>query len=433
MPEKESKDNLYIRSEEVQEILTNPPSWIVRWGITLIFLFTFIVLVLSFIIKYPDFVSAKIIVTTERPAEQLKARQSGAIDTIFIENRQSVKPNQRLAILKNTANYKDVYFLKSIIDTLDFTLNDFSFPIELIVDLNLGDIEIAYIDFEKSYVEYYLLKDLEPYVYKLESNAQSLAEIKTQLISQIKQKQLLEREQKLAKVDFERHKQLFERGVISQQEYESKELEFIQMQKQISTMAISISQMRGAISSANEALKSTQLNEREESTRFLRNLAQSYNALQKSIRDWEHAFVLSSSIDGIVSFQEYWGVNQNVTIGDVVFSVLPKNTSNLVGKSTIASQNSGKVTVGQKVLIKLDNYPYQQFGMLVGFVENISISPNADEQYFVYISLPNGTKTSYGQKLVFDQELLGNAEIITEDLSVAERLFYKFKEVFKYR
>lgn len=432
MPEKEKLENLDIRSEEVQEILTNPPSWIVRWGITLIFLFTLIILVLSFLIRYPDFVSAKVIVTTETPAEKLIARYSGQIDTIFIQNRETVMPNQKLAVLKNTANYKDVYFLKGIIDTLDFRLRDFSFPIEFIVDLNLGDIEMAYIDFEKSYVEYFLLKDLDPYAFKLQTSNQSLTEIKAQLVSQIRQKQLLERELKLAKTDFDRHKQLFSKGVISQKEFEAKELEFIQMQKNISAMAISISQMREAILSANETLKNTELNEREENTRFLRNLAQSYNALKKAIRDWEHLYVLSSSIDGIVSFQEYWGVNQNVSTGDVVFSVLPKNTSDLVGKSTIASQNSGKVAKGQKVLIKLENYPYHQYGMLVGFVENISISPDALGNYFVYVSLPNGTKTSYGKNLVFDQELLGNAEIITEDLSVAERLFYKFREAFKY-
>ncbi|NEQ04098.1 MAG: HlyD family efflux transporter periplasmic adaptor subunit [Moorea sp. SIO3F7] len=432
MPEEKNPEHIEIRSEEVQEILTNPPSWIVRWGITLIFLFTIIILILSFLIRYPDSISAKVIVTTKKPTEKLVARYTGQIDTIFIKNRDTVNSNQRLAILRNTANHEDVYFLKHIIDTLDFRLKHFSFPIEVAENLDLGDIETAYIDFEKSYVEYVLLKDLKPYTYKIQSNSQSLSEIKVQLVKQIEQKSMLEREFKLAKTDFGRHKLLFEKGVISQQEYESKELEFIQMQKNINTMAISISQMRDAISSANEVLQSTQVTEREESTRFLRNLAQSYNGLKKAIRDWEHLYALTSSIDGIVSFQEFWSVNQNVQAGDIVFSVLPEDISTLVGKSTIASRNAGKVAVGQKVLIKLDNYPYQQFGMLVGIVESTSVSPDRDGNYFVYISLPDGTKTSYKQHLVFDQELLGNAEIITEDTSIAERLFYKFREVFKY-
>ena len=79
MPENPKSENLNLRSEEVQEILTNPPVWIVRWGITLIFVFTFILLSLSFIIKYPDFVSAKVLITTEQPTEKIIARNSGPI------------------------------------------------------------------------------------------------------------------------------------------------------------------------------------------------------------------------------------------------------------------------------------------------------------------------------------------------------------------
>ncbi|PWL40242.1 secretion protein HlyD [Flagellimonas aquimarina] len=432
MPENKSQTPINLRSEEVQEILTNPPSWIVRWGITLIFLFTCIILTLSFLIKYPEYVSANVIVTTKRPTEKLIARYSGQIDTIFIENRDTVQSGQKLVILKNTSNYEDVLLLKSILDTLNFSLSNFYFPMEKTTNLALGDVEVAYINFEKSYVDYSLLKDLEPYTYKLEGTKQSLAEVKIRLVNQVKQKQLLEKEYVLFQTDFERHKELFTKGVISQKEYETKELEFIQMQKNISAMAITISQMREAIASSNQAFKSTEVDEREESTRYLINLSQSYNALKKSVRDWEHNYTLSSSINGVVSFQQFWGINQQVNTGEVVFSILPTNDTGLIGKSIITSQNAGRVAVGQKVLIKLNNFPYQQYGMLVGIVESISISPNTDGNYFVYISLPNRMKTSYGQNLKFNQELIGNAEIITEDVSIAQKLFYKFNEVLKY-
>lgn len=432
MPDKLQKDNLELRSEEVQEILSNPPVWIVRWGITLIFMFTCIILTLSFIIRYPDFVTAKVLVTTELPTEKIVARYSGQLDKILVGNRDTVHIGQKLGVIENTADFDDVYLLKSIMDTIEFSTRDFLFPIELTSTLLLGDIEMAYIGFEKSYVDYFLLKDLDPYTNQLLGNTQSLTEIKIRLVDQIKQKQLLEQEFRLKRTDFERHKQLYEKGVISQQEYESKELDFLQIQKNISAMAISISQMREAISTANQTLKKTRINEQEDNTRFLKNLAQSYNALKKAIRDWEYNYTLSSSINGVISFQEYWGVNQQVNTGDVIFSILPVDISNLVGKLIIPAQNAGKVTIGQKVLVKLDNYPYQQYGMLVGKVRNISISPDRDGNYIVYISLQEGTRTSYGQELGFEQELLGNAEIITEDLSVAERLFYKFKDLFKY-
>ncbi|MEW4924698.1 HlyD family efflux transporter periplasmic adaptor subunit [Algibacter sp. 2305UL17-15] len=432
MPKKEKQDNLELRSEEVQEILTNPPVWIVRWGITLIFMFVCVILCLSFIIKYPDFVTAKILVTTKQPTEKVVSRYSGQLEKLFVNNRDTVTINQKLAIIKNTANFDDVYTLKSIMDTLPFNIQSFKFPFDKTAYLILGDINTAYIGFEKSYTDYFLLKDLDPYTNQLGGNKVSLQELKNRLRNQVIQKGLLEQEFKLKQKDLQRDKTLFEKGIISQRDYELKQLDFIQMQKSISAMAISISQMTEAISSANQTLKNTHINEQEDNTRFLKNLTQSYDLLKEAIRNWEYNYVLRSSIDGVVSFQDYWGKNQFVQSGSVVFSILPTDTTHLVGKLVLPAQNAGKVGVEQKVLIKLDNYPYQQYGMLIGKVTNFSISPNNEGNYTVYVSLPNGTKTSYNKEFRFTQELLGNAEIITEDLSIAERLFYKFKDIFKY-
>ena len=432
MPENQLEDNINLRSEEVQEILSNPPIWIVRWGITLIFMFVCIILTLSFIIKYPDFVTAKVLVTTKQPAEKVISRYSGQLDKIFIKNRDTVNVNQKLAIIKNTADYEHVYLLKQILDTIPFNLKNFQFPFNQTSHLNLGDINAAYIGFEKSYTDYFLLKDLDPYMNQLGGDKTALQEIKNRLRSQIVQKKLLEQEFALKQTDLDRNKHLFNKGIISEQTYEQKQLEFIQMQKNISSMAISISQMREAISSANRTIKSTHISEQEDNTRFSRNLTQSYDLLKEAIRNWEYNYVLKSSINGVISFQDYWGVNQFVNSGSIVFSILPVDTSNLVGKLVIPAQNAGKVSIGQKVFIKLDNYPYQQYGMLIGKVTNFSISPNDEGNYTVFIDLPKGTTTSYNQSFTFTQELLGNAEIITENLSVAERLFYKFREVLTY-
>ena len=432
MSKKEKKEIVNLRSEEVQEILSNPPIWIVRWGITLIFMFTCIILALSFMIKYPDFVTAKVLITTKQPAEKVTSRSSGQLNKIFIKDRDTVFVNQKLAILKNTAHVEDVYLLKRIIDSIPFHLKTFHFPFEKTSHLILGEIITAYIGFEKSYTDYFLLKDLDPYTNKLGGNKIALQEIKNRLQNQIAQKKLLEQEVVLKQTDFKRSAGLFKKGIISRQAFELKQLEFIQTQKSSSAMAMSISQMREAISSASRNLNSTKISEYEDNTRFLNNLTQSYDLLKEAIRDWEYKYVLKSSINGVVSYQDYWGVHQFVNSGSVVFSILPVNTSNLVGKLIIPAQNAGKVSIGQKVFIKLDNYPYQQYGMLIGKVTNFSISPNAEGNYTVFISLPKGTKTSYNKTFQFTQELLGNAEIITENLSVAERMFYKFREVLTY-
>ena len=60
-----SEENINLRSEEVQEILGRPPRWIVRVGISIIFVVVTGLFVGSYFFKYPDILSATITVTTE--------------------------------------------------------------------------------------------------------------------------------------------------------------------------------------------------------------------------------------------------------------------------------------------------------------------------------------------------------------------------------
>jgi hypothetical protein len=51
----------------------------------------------------------------------------------------------------------------------------------------------------------------------------------------------------------------------------------------------------------------------------------------------------------------------------------------------------------------------------------------------VEIILPKGLKTSHNKTLIFDKELKGNAEIVTQDLRLIERFFYQIRELLEYQ
>jgi multidrug efflux pump subunit AcrA (membrane-fusion protein) len=120
MPVISQNDNLHLRSEEVQEIISRPPAWLVRWGITLIFILLSLLIGLSFLIRYPDFVEAKVLITTAEPTERIAARFTGQIDSIFVTNGDQVKSGQLLAGIKSTARLEDRFWnLKGIIWRID--------------------------------------------------------------------------------------------------------------------------------------------------------------------------------------------------------------------------------------------------------------------------------------------------------------------------
>lgn len=330
-------DNLHLRSEEVQEIITRPPAWLIRWGITLVFLMLALLIGLSFLIRYPDFVEAKVLVTTADPTERIAARFSGQIETLFVKNGDKVGIGQPLAGIKSTAKIEDVLFLKATLEQEPFTKdNDFLFPVNILTELVLGEIGLPFLEFERSYMEYRLIKELQPFAGQMEGTKASIEEIQKRINSQQSQKELLDRRLYLAKIDYERNKGLHRDGIIADKDFESKEMEYLQMEEQVNLMAISISQLQEALNTAYQTIKNTNINREEEETRSLKALIQSYQGLKRSLRDWEYTYLMKSSINGTVSFQKVWGANQQVNAGELAFTVLPENKAELMGAMKIS-------------------------------------------------------------------------------------------------
>ena len=78
--------------------------------------------------------------------------------------------------------------------------------------------------------------------------------------------------------------------------------------------------------------------------------------------------------------------------------------------------------------MKFTNYPYQEFGQLLGTVTAISKIPT-EQGYFVSIKLQNGLTTTYHRQLAYQAEMSGSAEVITEDLSLLERIVNNFRRI----
>ena len=196
-------------------------------------------------------------------------------------------------------------------------------------------------------------------------------------------------------------------------------------------MASSISQLRESISNSKKTSKGTEISRIRKEMTLLKNVIQSFNQLKKSIKDWEMRYVLSSKMNGKVSFLNYWSQNQTVNQGDLVFTIIPNKNSSFIAKLKTPAQNLGKVKIGQRVNLKLQNYPDYEFGVLKGTVNNISEISNKEGFYTIDVTLPEKLITSYNKEIEFKQEMRGTAEIVTEDLRLIQRFFYQFNKIIK--
>ena len=112
------EDKIELKSEEFQEVLGAVPSWILRWGITVLAVFLVILLIGSAIIKYPDVISAPIVLTGSTPPAAVVSHASGKLKELYVSDNQNVKTGDYLAVIDNPAKTEDILLLKNQLDTL---------------------------------------------------------------------------------------------------------------------------------------------------------------------------------------------------------------------------------------------------------------------------------------------------------------------------
>ena len=94
-------EDIKLRSEDVQEILTRRPSWMIRWGITLIFAILLLFVLISWFIKYPDTIEGKIVVMSQSPPIRLVNKTAGTLESVLVKDGDIVEKGDALARFEN--------------------------------------------------------------------------------------------------------------------------------------------------------------------------------------------------------------------------------------------------------------------------------------------------------------------------------------------
>lgn len=429
---KDILENLELRSESVQDILTRPPHWMIRWGNTLIFFIMLMVLLMSYFIKYPEFIPASVVVTSQNPPEKILSRSSSKIEKILVKDHQQVKDGDILMVLQSAAAYEDVLKLRNIIDSTSSN-KILHFPLTETSTLKLGELQGDYNAFAKAFQDEKLFTGLQPYAPENIAVNQSIAETKSRLAMTLQQIRLERAKFDLNAENYNRSLSLYNQGVISKLDLENERIKHIQAEQNLRNLSLTVSNLQESINNLNKTKSGTSINSQKDKINYSSATIQQFEQLRKSLKQWEHNYLIISSTNGIVSFQKFWGENQFVNAGDALLSILPENKQAIVGRMSVPSINSGKITSGQKVLVKLDNYRYQEYGIVEGEVAHISLTPDDEGNYYVDIVLPKGLKTSYNKTLPFDKELKGTADIVTQDLRLIERFFYQIRKLLGYQ
>jgi multidrug resistance efflux pump len=289
---------------------------------------------------------------------------------------------------------------------------------------------------------FYSTSNLKDYRYFLERNGvlqkindhtAQIASLKALNENLMNQKAIQAKEFELAEKDLNRQKQLHTEGVISDAEFEKFNTQYWQQKRQIEASDAAFINNDMQIQQHN-----TQINDLSQSKNDNQNtkeltVLEDIRRLKSAIDEWKKTFLLTAPIEGTVTLSKIWSPQQNIGIGEEFLTIVPTEGANpVVCKAILPITQSGKVKLGATTTVRLDAFPYQQYGILRGSLQNIALVPQK-EDYQLDIALNSNLTTSYGKTLTFRQEMQGSANIITEDRRVVERVLDRFRDLMRNR
>ncbi len=426
----EEINNIELRSEEVQEILGHIPSRIIRYGVTVVLSVVLVIFAGSFFFKYPDILSAPVEVLSHNAPAIVVAKSSGNLSGLFVSDSQQVAINTVLGVIKNPANYPHVNWLQQHLKNTGISYSDTSRLNDFPDTLQLGVIQNSYAAFLKGAADYYQFRQLDALGSKIKSLEQKSIDLQRYIDIAEKQVVLKEQEYELAVNKFVRDSSLYRKEVLSLAEFENARKEFIQQGLALGNTRSAAVNARMQMQELRQQITDYRLEQMNQEQQLQNQLQQLLQNLQSEVNAWFDTYVLLSPMDGLVAFNKIWTRNQMIQSGQEVFTIIPLQESRIIGRVTLPVQGAGKVRAGQAVNLKFGSFPHQEFGMVNARVSSVSLVP-AEQYYVVEIELPDTLITNYGKVLPFSQKMQGTAEIITDDLPLAVRLFNPLKSVLK--
>ncbi len=417
-----------LLSPDVQELVSYRPHWIIRKGNTVFFLVLILLLALTWVIQYPDMVKGSLRLVAVNPPKLLIAKTGGKLQKLIATNEQEVKKGDILAYLQSTASHAQVLQLRKWIDTTEqaILINNLDVLMEHPFPPlnNLGELQTGYEEFYKIQSEtqqllangYYqqkkkaLQKDID-YLRSISANAQQ-------------QEQLLYKEYELQKIEFKARESLAKDKVIAPLEFNQDKEKMLLKQQGLEQMKAQI--INNNISDHNKQKEVLDLQ------KYFSDQEQQFRSalltLKSSVEEWMQQYIVVAPEEGKLLFVSFLLENQLLAAGQELFYIQPMQSS-YYGEMLVAQNGLGKVRTGQSIIIKIQSYPSNEFGYLRGMVEYIANMPGKRDSFSIKVNLPQGLKTNYGKTIVFRNNLLAYAEIITDNRRLVDRFWGQLKEV----
>lgn len=399
------RELLEIRSEEIQEVISKNPSWILKYGIILTFFTLFTFIVISWFVKYPNIVIADVVITSTPAPDEIESKIPGTLSLLKKDN-DSVRTGEPIAYIKSDLDPETIIILERSIESYLKGELDFGDLTSYLIthSSSVGSISEHISSALSTGIHEESLK--KHYAIQLESLKRRLSALKEYKVKLSNQLGSIE--------------QIADSlGVSKSEDYAEIYLNIAIINYTIIENQFKIDDMESQIADLKNEQTKSQKEINIQSVGTMRKLL-------NQIRIWKEVHLLIAPKNGNVIFQEILQDNSYVEPGHV-FTVIPSEKE-VIALAKIPIASVVKIKKGQAVNIQLKMYPSGDFGVVQGIVESVSTVPKQDHIQ-VFIRLPKGIYTTHEMNLPFSLNLNGKAEFILDDQRLIERLTRNFKEI----
>ncbi len=426
--------DIELRSEEVQEILGTPPVWLVRWGTTAAFLFFLVLVWASYWIRYPDIVKGTITVTSTEPPRKLYAPTPGYIARVLVRNEQNVDSGQVLLAFKTKDNSSvdDVMSLEDALSNVDEPSDSILLAFNPQRNLLLGDMQKDFEDFLEKQTA--LRQKRGGRAFSSSSNERQLRvrvkDLETEISAKNRDKVRLQDQLESLGEVFSREQRLYQEKRITYQKLQETQEYMRTLDRERQGVDSDIKSKRFEIVMLKNQIRGERVNSREDNYRAFEDLKEQFTNLQRKAADWRRRYLVLAPLDGIVTFDKNEIADRSFLTQDAaLFSIIPIKITETTGRMLVPVDGSGRVDTGQQVIVKFKSFPFYEYGAVVGKVKWKGRIPTEKQEIVVEIEFPEGLTTTRNRNITPSQEMGGDAQIITSDKRLIQKIFENFRRI----
>lgn len=428
--ERKDEIDIQLKSEAMNAMLSNPPSWVVNSG-SVVFLTVLILLVfLSWFMRYPDEVSGEVLVTTSKAPIELSNQSYTQLRSLHVVENQEVNSGDLIAQFDIHAKSGDITRANSYLKKLESF--EEKFPNQIPVwntSLQLGIFQEQWTILQAKVKEW-------NNEYSINIGREKMASIRREIGFREQLQAIFARKIRLSEGEYELIREqlagserlatqhaISKQTLVQDKRMHTQALQSVQSQKE---------QLVQNLIALNNLRKELSLLEYDEHLKALQKSSEiqiMITALRNGFQTWEKNSVWIAPCSGKILFNKVLQVKRFYKAEEASIVLVPKG-SGYTALATISSNGAGKVKVGQKTLVELADFPKTEFGMLEGKVTAITQIDKAGK-YEVKISLPNQLKTTYHKQIPFKAQLKGKVKIITKDKRLLERFFEQLTDLLR--